>query len=123
MSRNKRSDTKPELLLRKALWAADLRYRVKNKLPGRPDIIYPGARVAIFVDGCFWHGCPSHYQAPANNSEKWLKKITATKKRDELVRKELQIEGWKVIRFWEHSVERNTDECVEIVRCRLQKQS
>lgn len=121
MSKNKGSDTGPELLLRKALWAAGLRYRLKNKLPGRPDIVYPGARIAIFVDGCFWHGCPTHYQAPSNNSEEWLKKITATKKRDEVVDKQLQNKGWEVVRFWEHSVKKNTAECVDLVRQYLKK--
>ena len=121
MSRNKGSDTGPELTLRKALWAGGLKYRLKNQLTGKPDIVYPRARVAIFVDGCFWHGCPVHYQAPSNNSENWRNKITVTKRRDEVVSQQLRNEGWKVIRFWEHSVKSDTDECVEIVRRRLQK--
>jgi len=116
MSRNRGTDTGPELILRKALWAANLRYRLKTKLLGKPDVVYPGARVAVFVDGCFWHGCPVHYQAPADNSDRWRKKIIATKERDEQVNQKLRDDGWEVLRFWEHSVKANTDECVEIVK-------
>lgn len=123
MSKNRGTDTGPELILRKALWAADLRYRLKTKLLGKPDIVYPGARVAVFVDGCFWHGCPIHYRAPADNSDQWRNKIIATKKRDEEVSKKLQVDGWGVLRFWEHSVKKNTDECVEIVRRHIRSHS
>lgn len=123
MSRNRGTDTGPELILRKALWAANLRYRLNTRVLGKPDIVYPGARVAVFVDGCFWHGCPAHYQAPADNADRWRKKIIATKKRDEAVSTNLQESGWDVIRFWEHSVKTNTEECVEIVRCHVKKLS
>jgi DNA mismatch endonuclease (patch repair protein) len=121
MSRNRGSDTGPELILRKALWAQNLRYRLQSKLIGKPDIVYPGSRLAIFVDGCFWHGCPIHYQAPSNNSEKWRNKIAATRKRDEFVADQLQADGWAVIRFWEHSVKDNTNECVDLVKRQLEK--
>ena len=60
MSRIRSKETSPEMLLRKALWTAGLRYRLKNKLPGKPDLVFPSAKVAIFIDGCFWHGCPLH---------------------------------------------------------------
>lgn len=74
MSHVRGKDTKPELLLRRALWKKGLRYRLFNKLPGRPDILFIRKRVAIFVDGCFWHGCPEHGTQPRSNADFWKKK-------------------------------------------------
>ncbi len=102
-------DTKPELLLRKVLWHRGFRYRVKNRLPGRPDIVFPTERVAVFVDGCFWHGCPEHYQKPATNEDFWREKICKNKNRDKEVNGLLKSQGWKVLRFWEHEVISNPD--------------
>jgi len=108
-------NTKPEILLRKALWYKGFRYRLKNRLPGKPDIAFPSERVAVFVDGCFWHGCPEHYQKPATNSEFWREKIQKNKKRDKDVNALLKAQGWKVLRFWEHEVRNNTEACVRRV--------
>ncbi len=68
---------------------------------GRPDIAFSGSKVAVFVDGCFWHGCPKHSQIPGNNREFWVRKLDANKKRDRLVNKTIKSKGWKVIRIWE----------------------
>ncbi len=107
MSRIRGGGTKPEILLRKALWAAGLRYRIKNKLPGKPDIAFPSVKVAIFVDGCFWHGCPEHMTWPKNNAEFWKEKIEGNMVRDREVKVDLSEIGWSTLRFWEHEI--NTD--------------
>lgn len=78
--------------------------------------------MVVFVDGCFWHGCPSHYTPPAGNSEKWRKKIEATKARDEEVTKKLQEGGWTVLRFWEHGIKGNMEECVATIRNHVSEQ-
>jgi len=97
-------NTKPEFRLRRALWAGGLRYRVHYPITGRPDIAFPGARVAVFVDGCFWHGCPDHFSAPKTNSRAWLEKISDNMSRDRRQTEELRQAGWIVLRIWEHDV-------------------
>lgn len=77
MSRVRDRDTKPELALRRRLWSIGLRYRLQYRLPGRPDLTFVGARVVVFVDGCFWHGCPIHATRPATNTEFWTKRPAA----------------------------------------------
>lgn len=115
MSRIRGKDTKPELLLRKALWAKGLRYRVKNKLPGRPDIVFPGKKVVVFVDGCFWHGCPEHLIMPKSNSTFWKDKIQGNIKRDARVTAALEKDGWTVLRFWEHEMKDTAETVVDKV--------
>ena len=109
MSRIRGRDTQPEILLRKALWSAGYRYRLKSKLPGKPDILFPGRKVAIFVDGCFWHGCPDHSARPKTNAVFWSSKIDKNIDRDRKVTALLTAMGWKVVRIWEHEL---TDENV-----------
>ncbi len=115
MSAIRGRDTKPEILLRKALWHKGYRYRLKNRLPGRPDIVFSTERVAVFVDGCFWHGCPEHYQKPATNANFWREKIRRNRKRDREVNALLKSQGWKVLRFWEHEVRNNPETCARHV--------
>ncbi len=105
MARVKSRNTKPELSLRKTLWARGRRYRVHAGLPGSPDIAFQGARLAIFVDGCFWHGCPEHYTAPRANAGFWTAKIERNRARDRRVDRELVADGWSVLRLWEHEIE------------------
>ena len=106
MRANKRRDTSPEMTLRSALHRAGLRFRVDYPLPfdrrRRADIVFPRAKVAVFVDGCFWHGCPEHYVAPKANSEFWRTKVGANIERDHETTKRLEHDGWAVLRFWEH---------------------
>ena len=104
MSRVKGRDTKPEIMFRKALWREGLRYRLCYKVFGRPDIVFPGPKVAVFVDGCFWHGCPEHYRAPKTRTDWWENKISENKKRDLEVTRYLEDNGWKVLRFWTHDL-------------------
>ena len=72
----------------------------------RPDFVFPRQRLAVFVDGCFWHGCPKHANFPANNRAFWRKKLTGNKVRDRLVARTLRRRGWRVLRIWEHELTR-----------------
>lgn len=117
MGRVRHQGTTPELALRKALWAAGLRYRLKTTphLPGHPDIIFPGAKVAVFVDGCFWHGCPLHGSIPKTRTDFWKAKIARNRKRDAEVDEKLTEMGWKVVRLWEHQVCEALSQCVSYI--------
>ena len=79
-------------------------WRRNFKLHGKPDFVYPKLRVAIFVDGCFWHGCKKHCRLPSSNQEYWIAKIERNKARDKAISKELKTMGWDVIRIWEHEI-------------------
>jgi DNA mismatch endonuclease (patch repair protein) len=99
-------DTAAELKLRSALHALGLRYRIDQQpLPGirrRADIVFTRARVAVYVDGCFWHGCPLHATWPKENAEFWRNKIETNRRRDADTDTRLEEAGWRVIRVWEH---------------------
>jgi DNA mismatch endonuclease (patch repair protein) len=113
MSRIRGVNTKPEMLLRSALHAKGLRFRLhRRELPGSPDIVFVKARVAVFVDGCFWHGCPEHGTSPKTNRNFWSEKISGNRKRDKKASLELGTMGWKVVRIWEHDVRRNVPHAV-----------
>lgn len=86
MSRIRSKDTKPEILLRKALWREGFRYKLKNKdLLGKPDLVFRKQKIVIFVDGCFWHRCPEHFIRPNNNADFWEQKIQTNVDRDKKV--------------------------------------
>lgn len=108
MSRIKRRDTRPELLLRRALWAAGARgYRIDDRrLPGRPDLAWTSRRVAVFVDGKFWHGHPSAYK-PGQHGAYWDEKIKRNVERDRAADEQLASLGWSVLRFWDFDVRRD----------------
>jgi len=113
-------DTKPELALRRELHRRGLRFRVDEcPLPGgrwRADIVFSRAKVAVFVDGCFWHGCPDHGVAPKNNAAWWARKLSANQARDERVCSELEAAGWCCVRVWEHeSAEAVADRVEQLV--------
>ena len=112
ISRIRGQDTRPEMALRRALWRAGLRFRVGEKLPGRPDICFTRAKLAVFVDGCFWHGCPVHGTRPKSNAGYWNPKIEGNRARDAKVLALLSEIGWKGLRFWEHEVKDNTGSVV-----------
>jgi DNA mismatch endonuclease (patch repair protein) len=111
MSQIRGRDTTPERRLRKALWIAGLRYRLNSKLPGKPDIVFPAAKVAVFVDGCFWHGCPLHGRVPKSNQSFWLKKFTRNIARDIAAEAALTAQGWLALRFWEHEIDKDLVGC------------
>lgn len=106
MVANRRVNTGPELRLRRRLHAAGLRYRIDAPLPfdrrRRADVVFPRQRIAVFVDGCFWHGCPEHYVAPKANSAFWRQKVEANRARDLDTDLRLKQLGWVVLRVWEH---------------------
>ncbi|GAA1434555.1 very short patch repair endonuclease [Microlunatus lacustris] len=106
MSRLKRRDNGPELAVRRLLHAAGLRYRVAWPVPGQRrrtiDIAFTRLRLAVFIDGCFWHGCPQHLHVPKNNAAWWVRKIETNRGRDADVTAQLGSMGWTVKRFWEH---------------------
>lgn len=107
MERQRTADTKPEIALRRELHGRGLRYRLDVPIvPGHPrrrvDIVFRRAKVAVFVDGCFWHQCPEHGNLPANNRGWWRTKLHRNVERDCETNNLLRREGWKVIRVWEH---------------------
>ncbi|WP_085950227.1 very short patch repair endonuclease [Gordonia polyisoprenivorans] len=106
MSRQRTRDTEPEMLLRRELHRRGLRYRVDASLPGLPrrraDILFRHAKLAVFVDGCFWHGCPEHKTAPANNGTWWAAKLARNIERDRHTDAHLRSLDWTVLRVWEH---------------------
>ncbi|BDM73747.1 hypothetical protein HEK616_72340 [Streptomyces nigrescens] len=106
MSRQGRRDTEPERAVRRLLYAAGLRYRLQRRVPGMTrrtiDIAFPGPRIAVFLDGCFWHGCPEHATSPKSNAEWWRAKLEGNVARDAETNAHLEAAGWTVLRFWEH---------------------
>ena len=120
MQNIKATDTKIEIILRKALWKKGYRYRKNyNKLPGTPDIVLPKYKIAIFCDGEFFHGKNWNILKKklenSNNSEFWINKIKRNRKRDDEINKRLFFEGWTVIRFWGEEIKKHTVECVKVV--------
>lgn len=123
MSSIKSKNTGPELLLRKALWQKGFRYRINYKqLPGKPDIVFTKAKIAISCDGDFWHGhnwalrgIPSLEEELASYSDFWKEKILRNIERDKKNNEELKKSGWTVIRFWESDIRKNLEECVSCV--------
>jgi DNA mismatch endonuclease, patch repair protein len=120
MTSQRQRDTKGELELRSLLHRRGLRFRVHALLPGsrrRSDIVFARARVAVFVDGCFWHGCPEHGTWPKQNADWWREKIEANQRRDRDTNARLRAAGWTVIRVWEHEdPTQAADQIAEIVR-------
>lgn len=121
MQANTRRDTRPEWAVRRLVYGAGLRYRVDAKpLPNlnrRADLVFRGPRVAVFIDGCFWHGCPSHCRIPATNTEYWSTKIAGNVNRDSQTNTELAQAGWTVLRFWEHEAPKAiADSIIKAVR-------
>lgn len=98
------------------------RRHVKNVF-GKPDFVFRQNMVAVFVDGCFWHGCKLHRSLPATNKKFWKEKIIKNKIRDKKVNYQLKKTGWKVLRFWEHKIKKNRAECVEKIITALKQTS
>ncbi len=127
MRANRRRDTKPELALRKILHSRGMRYRVDHApIPGlrrRADVVFTRSRIAVFVDGCFWHGCPEHATVPKSNADYWVPKLQRNIERDRETDAVLMSHGWSVLRIWEHvpSVEAADRVEAEVIRRRLEK--
>lgn len=117
MRAQRRQGTYPEMRLRSELHRRGYRYRVGCKVPGAPrrtiDIAFPGQRLAVFVDGCFWHSCPDHGVRPKSNREWWADKLAGNVERDRSTEEILAAHGWTVVRVWEHA---ELETAVEVVR-------
>lgn len=119
MQSNKGRDTKPELLVRRLVHAAGLRYRVNARpekdLRRAADLLFRPVKIAVFIDGCFWHGCPAHYTRPKANNAYWAEKVQRNRDRDAETTRILTERGWLVLRFWEH--EDPADVATRVISC------
>ena len=104
----RRRDTAAEIAIRRLLHAKGLRYRVDRPVLGgtrrRADLVFAAARVAVYVDGCFWHSCPVHRSRPKSNAAWWAAKLAENRRRDKRTERQLSHAGWRVVRVWEHEV-------------------
>lgn len=123
MSRQASKDTGAEVAVRRLLHAAGLRYRVEYPVPGMPrrriDVAFPRAKVAVLIDGCFWHGCPQHATRPKANADWWRSKLDRNMARDRETDEQLLGAGWTVLRFWEHMP---ADEVAAAVRAAVDRE-
>ncbi len=118
MKSNKSKNTKPEILLRKALWSSGLRgYRLNWKnIDGSPDIAFPGRKIAVFVHGCFWHSCPHcDKPLPKKNRGFWRAKFTRNKERDQITAKALKEKDWRVVIAWECQIKNNLSDVLNLI--------
>lgn len=115
------ANTKIEILVCSELHKLGYRFR-KNvtNLIGKPDIVFPKYKVVVFLDSCFWHMCPYHYNIPKTNKKYWLQKLQRNKTRAKEVNKKLKKEGWLVVRFWEHQINNDLNKCVNKIISHLQ---
>jgi DNA mismatch endonuclease, patch repair protein len=131
MQGNKSRDTKPEMAVRRAVHAMGLRYRIAARplvgLSRTADLVFRRARIAVFVDGCFWHGCPDHHIPPKTNTNYWAAKIKGNKVRDRETTVLLRAAGWTVLRFWSHedprAVATHISQVVRDMRAKRNKQT
>ena len=124
MSKQRRRDTAPELMVRRILFSRGVRYRVDARpepdLRCKADIMWRGCRLVVFIDGCFWHGCPVHATRPKANEEWWARKLDGNVQRDRRIDAELTLRGWTVLRFWEHEDPSSVADaiCIELATLR-----
>ena len=112
MGRIRGKHTEPEVVVRQALWSQGFRYRLHRRIGRiRPDLVFGPQLVAVFIDGCFWHGCPDHYVRPRSRDEFWSTKLASNVDRDRRQTAQLELDGWRVCRIWEHEV----FECLDTV--------
>lgn len=118
-----RGNTTTELPLGKLLWASGLRgYRKHWKAAvGKPDFAWPSRKIAVFVDGCFWHGCAKCKYLPRTNSDFWRNKMETNRARDKRVTRQLRSQGWTVLRFWEHAVKRKPKDVVSKIAAAVKR--
>jgi DNA mismatch endonuclease, patch repair protein len=121
MSSIRSKDTKPEITLRKALWANGFRFRIQYSKE-KMDIAFPSKKIAVFVDECFWHGCPIHSHIPKSNVAYWITKLKKNIQRDATTNERLQKSGWIVMRFWEHDM-KNVSIVIEQIEKAIMSQS
>lgn len=119
MQGNRSRDTKPELEVRRILHSRGLRYFVSRRPLSHSrrtaDLLFSKAKVAVFIDGCFWHGCPEHYRQPSANRTYWLDKVARNMARDVETTKQLEHAGWTVLRFWSHETPLSVADRIQIL--------
>jgi DNA mismatch endonuclease (patch repair protein) len=116
MARIRAKNTWLERFLRSALWRRGFRYRLHAMTPGgRPDLVFPKEQLAVFIDGCFWHGCPQHYVFPRTRRDFWLAKLRANVERDQRQMRDLAASGWAAVRVWEHDVYAKPEHVLEVI--------
>ncbi len=112
-----RGNKETELALAKLLRKHGITgWRRNQKMFGKPDFVFRRQRLAVFVDGCFWHACPKHANMPANNRQFWKRKLTANIARDRLVNRTLRHAGWTIVRIWEHDLTKHPSHCLRRIR-------
>ncbi|MBM3862138.1 MAG: DNA mismatch endonuclease Vsr [Verrucomicrobia bacterium] len=112
-----RGNKETEVVLARLLRARGVTgWRRNQPVFGKPDFVLRRHRLAVFVDGCFWHGCRWHCNQPSQNAAFWRRKLNANKQRDRVVNRQLRRQGWKVIRIWEHELAKNSARCVKRIR-------
>ena len=123
MASIKGRDTKPEMVLRKALFSLGYRYRLHDKrLPGKPDLVFPRYHAVVFIHGCFWHGHDCKlFVVPATNTQFWLQKIGGNRVRDERSIGELRTSGWRVMTVWECALRGREHRPLEVLAARIPK--
>lgn len=115
MRRVKSRNTSLEMRVRSALHRRGLRFRLNYPLPGRPDLVFVRARLALFIDSCFWHGCPQHLRMPESNKEYWQAKIVRNLRRDAEVAASYEHSEWRMARLWEHELKTNFEACMDAI--------
>ncbi len=118
MQGNRGRDTRPEIAVRKLVHAMGLRYRVNAqplpKLRRTADLVFSRRKVAVFIDGCFWHGCPAHHRLPTTNTDYWTAKVHRNRQRDVTTSEALAAAGWTVLRFWAHQPPAEVAEAIRV---------
>ena len=123
MARIRKTDSSPERILRTYLRRASVRYRTYGNLPGTPDIIIRASKLAVFVHGCFWHGCPHHYRTPQSNVKYWSAKLQRNRARDRTNARRIRALGWRTAVVWECQVNRSPRLVVERLLRRLEREA
>lgn len=112
----KSKNTNLEMKVRKRLWKEGIRYKTNVKsLFGKPDIAFPNLKIVVFIDSCFWHGCPYHFRLPPKNPEFWEQKIRRNTERDNEITQHYVEENWIILRFWEHEINNNLDSVIATI--------
>jgi len=112
----KSKNTNLEMKVRKRLWKEGIRYKTNVKsLFGKPDIAFPNLKIVVFIDSCFWHGCPHHFRLPPKNPEFWEQKIKRNTERDNEITQHYVEENWIILRFWEHEINNNLDSVIATI--------
>lgn len=119
----KSKDSKMEVKFRSSLWRRGFRFfkNVKS-LPGKPDVVFPKKKIAIFLDSCFWHGCPLHLKLPVSNADYWRNKIEKNRNRDKEINTIYKEMNWKILRIWEHDLKTDFESCLVKVTQNLENQ-